>query len=111
MRCVLPAVNEGGDRAPLARGACALTFGTFRQSKPLKKKKKPPRPFAHSSVYAHLGGLTDSVRPGLDVMLCGINPGECSLLPALLTRADWARAGVESGKMNCHCTSAVLLCT
>ncbi|ORY85959.1 uracil-DNA glycosylase-like protein [Leucosporidium creatinivorum] len=54
------------------------------ESKPHKKKKKAARAFAHPSVYAHLGGLTDSVRRGLDIILCGINPG------------------VESGKTNCH---------
>ncbi|KAK4048418.1 uracil DNA N-glycosylase Thp1 [Microbotryomycetes sp. JL201] len=40
-----------------------------------KRKKKPSRPYADPSLYAHLGGLTDILDDNLDVMICGINPG------------------------------------
>lgn len=41
-----------------------------------KKKKKPPRPFADPSVYADIGVLEEQLRPGLNVIMCGINPGQ-----------------------------------
>ncbi|KPV71841.1 uncharacterized protein RHOBADRAFT_56233 [Rhodotorula graminis WP1] len=42
-----------------------------------KKKKRPPRPYADPSEYAHLGAdpLQDYLDDGLSVLLCGINPG------------------------------------
>ncbi|CEQ42686.1 SPOSA6832_04534, partial [Sporobolomyces salmonicolor] len=42
-----------------------------------KKKKRPARPYADPSTYAELGAdpLTDYLRHGLDLLLCGINPG------------------------------------
>ncbi|GAA5872788.1 hypothetical protein JCM1840_004518 [Sporobolomyces johnsonii] len=42
-----------------------------------KKKKRPARPYADPSTYAELGAdpLTDYLRCGLDLLLCGINPG------------------------------------
>lgn len=44
---------------------------------PKKKKKKPSRPYAHPSQYAELGldPIPDYIERGLDVLLCGINPG------------------------------------
>lgn len=56
-------------------------------STPTKRKKKPPRPYAHPSQYAELGDdpLPDYLREGLDVLLCGINPG------------------VKSAQMRLHC--------
>ncbi|GAA5862070.1 hypothetical protein JCM3774_006161 [Rhodotorula dairenensis] len=46
-------------------------------STPTKRKKKPARPYAHPSQYAELGDdpLPDYLEEGLDVLLCGINPG------------------------------------
>ncbi|GAA6058131.1 hypothetical protein JCM3770_001941 [Rhodotorula araucariae] len=42
-----------------------------------KKKKRPTRPYADPSQYAHLGDdpLPDYIEDGLAVLLCGINPG------------------------------------
>ncbi|GAA6063490.1 hypothetical protein JCM10212_004449 [Sporobolomyces blumeae] len=42
-----------------------------------KKKKRPARPYADPSLYAELGDnpLVDYLKPDLDVLLCGINPG------------------------------------
>ncbi|BGP03294.1 hypothetical protein RTG_02607 [Rhodotorula toruloides ATCC 204091] len=44
---------------------------------PRKRKKKPARPYADPSQYADLGDnpLPDYLRDGLDLLLCGINPG------------------------------------
>ncbi|GAA5856205.1 hypothetical protein JCM9279_000937 [Rhodotorula babjevae] len=44
---------------------------------PKKKKKRPPRPYADPSEYAHLGAdpLQDYLDEGLSVLLCGISPG------------------------------------
>ncbi|GAA5990316.1 hypothetical protein JCM10908_007311 [Rhodotorula pacifica] len=44
---------------------------------PTKRKKKPARPYADPSQYAELGDdpLPDYLEEGLDVLLCGINPG------------------------------------
>ncbi|KWU43787.1 DNA glycosylase [Rhodotorula sp. JG-1b] len=44
---------------------------------PTKKKKRPARPYADPSQYAELGDdpLPDYLEEGLDVLLCGINPG------------------------------------
>ncbi|GAA5840318.1 hypothetical protein JCM11251_006694 [Rhodosporidiobolus azoricus] len=45
-----------------------------------KKRKRPARPFADASVYAHLGEdpLTDYMVEDGQLMLCGINPGRLS---------------------------------
>jgi hypothetical protein len=45
-----------------------------------KQRKRPPRPFADPSVYAHLGEdpLSDYMVPDGKLMLCGINPGRLS---------------------------------
>ncbi|GAA5903286.1 mismatch-specific DNA-glycosylase [Sporobolomyces salmoneus] len=42
-----------------------------------KKKKKPPRPYSDASIYSEFGDdpLTDYLKPNLDLILCGINPG------------------------------------
>lgn len=61
-----------------------------------KKKKKSARPFAHPSVYAHLDVLPDYTTKGLNLLMCGINPGvksaetgcHCTLLHSLLFRAE-----------------------
>ncbi|KAK4052315.1 uracil DNA N-glycosylase Thp1 [Microbotryomycetes sp. JL221] len=46
-----------------------------RRSKPSPtKRRKPARPYADPSLYAHLGGLTDILSHDMDVMICGINP-------------------------------------
>lgn len=47
-----------------------------------KKKKKPSRPYADPSLYAHLEDrLHDCVREGLGLLCCGINPGaSCRLV-------------------------------
>ncbi|BGP51487.1 PAB-dependent poly(A)-specific ribonuclease subunit 3 [Rhodotorula kratochvilovae] len=44
---------------------------------PGKKTKRPTRPYADPSQYAHLGDdpLPDYIEDGLAVLLCGINPG------------------------------------
>ena len=57
---------------------------------PTKKKKRPARPYAHPSQYAELGDdpLPDYLEEGLDVLLCGINPG------------------VKSAQMRLHCKLA-----
>lgn len=59
---------------------------------PTKKKKRPARPYAHPSQYAELGDdpLPDYLEEGLDVLLCGINPG------------------VKSAQMRLHCKLARL---
>lgn len=57
---------------------------------PTKKKKRPARPYADPSQYAELGDdpLPDYLEEGLDVLLCGINPG------------------VKSAQMRLHCKLA-----
>ncbi|GAA5888487.1 hypothetical protein JCM6882_008639 [Rhodosporidiobolus microsporus] len=45
-----------------------------------KKRKRPARPYADASVYAHLGNdpLSDYMVEDGRLMLCGINPGRLS---------------------------------
>ncbi|GAA6037690.1 hypothetical protein JCM8097_002287 [Rhodosporidiobolus ruineniae] len=47
---------------------------------PRKKRKRPARPYADPSVYAHLGEdpLTDYMVHDGKLFLCGINPGKMS---------------------------------
>ncbi|SCV73100.1 BQ2448_7025 [Microbotryum intermedium] len=58
--------------------AASLSRGSSRAS-PSSPHKKPARTpalkFADPSVYADLDPLTDYLVPGLDLVMCGINPG------------------------------------
>ncbi|GAA5939279.1 hypothetical protein JCM10213_008619 [Rhodosporidiobolus nylandii] len=47
---------------------------------PKKKRKRPARPYADPSVYAHLPSdpLEDYMLPDAKLFLCGINPGKLS---------------------------------
>lgn len=63
---------------------------------PTKKKKRPARPYADPSQYAELGDdpLPDYLEEGLDVLLCGINPGVKSAqmrLHCKLPRIGWTQ--------------------
>ncbi|KAG2003673.1 hypothetical protein CC2G_004262 [Coprinopsis cinerea AmutBmut pab1-1] len=40
--------------------------------------KKPKRGYADPSVYAHLRPVNDNLKPDLDIIFCGINPGQVS---------------------------------
>lgn len=67
-----------------------------------KKKKKPSRPYADPSVYAHLDDrLHDYVREGLDLVCCGINPGASSR--SCGARALTRGTGLVSAEMGQHC--------
>ncbi|KAF8886760.1 uracil-DNA glycosylase-like protein [Infundibulicybe gibba] len=56
--------------------AAAASLKRHRSSSPTKKKRV--RGFAHPEVYKHLAELHDHLANGLDVMFCGINPGQRS---------------------------------
>ncbi|GLB39381.1 putative uracil DNA glycosylase superfamily protein [Lyophyllum shimeji] len=43
-----------------------------------KKKRVEPRGYASPETYAHLRELRDHITEGLDVIFCGINPGQKS---------------------------------
>lgn len=79
---------EGGDTSTEAPS------GSSRLGSPLprKKAKRPARPIADPSQYAHLGDdpLPDYLDDGLSVLLCGINPG------------------VKSAQLGLHCESAMV---
>ncbi|KAH6906114.1 uracil-DNA glycosylase-like protein, partial [Coprinopsis sp. MPI-PUGE-AT-0042] len=45
---------------------------------PSPKKRKTKRTYADPSVYAHLRPVEDYLKVGLDIMFCGINPGQVS---------------------------------
>ncbi|WOO84882.1 G/U mismatch-specific DNA glycosylase [Vanrija pseudolonga] len=45
---------------------------------PSASPRKKPRPYADPSTYAHLSGLPQILRPALDLVFCGINPGKKS---------------------------------
>ncbi|KAM6504272.1 Uracil-DNA glycosylase-like protein, partial [Amanita muscaria] len=45
---------------------------------PSAKKKKLKRGYAEPEQYAHLNELPDILAPELDVLFCGINPGQYS---------------------------------
>ncbi|KIL64257.1 hypothetical protein M378DRAFT_11630 [Amanita muscaria Koide BX008] len=47
-------------------------------SGPSAKKKKLKRGYAEPEQYAHLNELPDILAPELDVLFCGINPGQYS---------------------------------
>ncbi|TXT09088.1 hypothetical protein VHUM_02562 [Vanrija humicola] len=49
-----------------------------RPAAPSASPRKKPRPYADPSRYAHLSGLPQILRPGLDAVFCGINPGKKS---------------------------------
>ncbi|KAK4699560.1 hypothetical protein P7C70_g6700, partial [Phenoliferia sp. Uapishka_3] len=86
--------------------------GGEREEKPEmkeKKKKKAARPYADPSVYAHLEGLSDFLAPNLDVILCGINPGEYGFcMVSMVTRLTvhgLGIAGVKSAELGQHYAS------
>ncbi|KAJ3740214.1 uracil-DNA glycosylase-like protein [Lentinula detonsa] len=47
-------------------------------SKKPAKKKKPARGYSSPEVYAHLNHLNDCISESLDIIFCGINPGQRS---------------------------------
>ncbi|KAL1407553.1 uracil DNA N-glycosylase Thp1 [Vanrija albida] len=49
-----------------------------RRPAPPASPRKKPRGYADPSKYAHLSGLPQILRPGLDLVFCGINPGKKS---------------------------------
>lgn len=67
-----------------------------RRPKPSPKK---PRPYAGPEVYAHLKPVTDYLKPGLDIIFCGINPGE-RLDPNQMMFVPWCDTDTSSGKMS-----------
>lgn len=67
-------------RSKDAKGALSSSPGIASKSPSPSKSpsKRVKRSYAPPEVYAHLHPLSDNVKEGLDVMFCGINPGEMS---------------------------------
>ncbi|KAH6906082.1 uracil-DNA glycosylase-like protein [Coprinopsis sp. MPI-PUGE-AT-0042] len=64
---------QGGSRGLLSRSSAK---GGFLSPSP--KKRKAKRAYADPSVYGHLRPVEDYLKVGLDIMFCGINPGQVS---------------------------------
>ncbi|GAA6005352.1 mismatch-specific DNA-glycosylase [Rhodotorula paludigena] len=66
--------DEEGEDTPTAAPSSPSRSGS---PLPRKRAKRPARPIADPSQYAHLGDdpLPDYLDDGLSVLLCGINPG------------------------------------
>ncbi|EIW74436.1 DNA glycosylase [Coniophora puteana RWD-64-598 SS2] len=67
-------------RSKDAKGASSSSPGIASKSPSSSKSpsKRVKRSYAPPEVYAHLHPLSDNVKEGLDVIFCGINPGEMS---------------------------------
>ncbi|RDB18649.1 G/T mismatch-specific thymine DNA glycosylase [Hypsizygus marmoreus] len=69
-------IDEGIDQTTIVT---RLTRSTASSPGPSpKKKKKRARGYATPETYAHLRELQDILSEGLDVVFCGINPGQKS---------------------------------
>ncbi|BGO95346.1 hypothetical protein NBRC10512_001810 [Rhodotorula toruloides] len=66
-----------GTSTHFKRGSEDVDAASVDGPSPRKKKKKSARPYADPSQYADLGDnpLPDYLKDGLDLLLCGINPG------------------------------------
>lgn len=60
---------------PAAPASLASPVSTPRSK---SKNGKKPRPFASPEVYQHLRPVQDILQPDLDIVFCGINPGQRS---------------------------------
>ncbi|KAJ3758701.1 uracil-DNA glycosylase-like protein [Lentinula raphanica] len=67
--------------SPRKRPRTLLTPPTAEDASPSKKpakRKKPARRYSSPGVYSHLNNLNDCISESLDIIFCGINPGQRS---------------------------------
>ncbi|KAJ7685316.1 uracil-DNA glycosylase-like protein [Mycena polygramma] len=74
----VPNRSRTASSSPVKRRASESDTKETKITSPERSPKKQKRSYAPPETYAHLRELQDHLKPDLDVIFCGINPGRKS---------------------------------